>query len=55
MKATIWGHTQLPEGHEEVHRSLSNCTMEVQRRPYANPFPRALLVSWSPIYKTGTH
>ncbi|SAK97369.1 hypothetical protein AWB82_07126 [Caballeronia glebae] len=20
MKATIWGHTQLPEGHEEVHR-----------------------------------
>ncbi|WP_125483182.1 MULTISPECIES: hypothetical protein [Caballeronia] len=20
MKATIWGHTTLPEGHEEVHR-----------------------------------
>ena len=20
MKATIWGHTQLPVGHEEVHR-----------------------------------
>lgn len=20
MKATIWGHSQLPEGHEEVHR-----------------------------------
>ncbi|WP_125477764.1 hypothetical protein [Caballeronia terrestris] len=20
MKATIWGHTVLPEGHEEVHR-----------------------------------
>ncbi|AQH05040.1 hypothetical protein A9R05_39035 (plasmid) [Burkholderia sp. KK1] len=20
MKATIWGHTYLPEGHEEVHR-----------------------------------
>ncbi|MDR5822364.1 hypothetical protein [Caballeronia sp. LZ043] len=20
MRATIWGHTKLPEGHEEVHR-----------------------------------
>ncbi|MDR5762961.1 hypothetical protein [Caballeronia sp. LZ035] len=20
VKATIWGHSQLPEGHEEVHR-----------------------------------
>ncbi|WP_159459405.1 hypothetical protein [Caballeronia concitans] len=55
MKATIRGHTRLPEGHEEVHRFASNCTTEVQRRLSANLFSCVLLVSWSHIYKMATH